>query len=162
MAASVAAGPLALASSAAVGGMRSMARGNVTELEDRAALSILHQRLVLHVNGARSATQDATLFAAGARIALDEGVRRLDLAEGGDSMAIERAPGGRTATLHVRHLVRSESSLRPDCTEARMAIAQGCGTVRSADERALRIDCIKATDGWKVRSLSFDKTELDA
>jgi len=131
--------------------MHRIAYTELSEAQVKAALRSLHERLVVHVSAGASA---ADLFPPDARIELGDAVRRLDGAGGAQSLSIERAPDGHTATLYARHAIRSEISLLPDCTEARMAIAQGCGVVRSSEVRLLRIDAVKTQEGWKVRRLA--------
>ena len=134
--------------------MHRIAYTELSEAQVKAALRSLHERLVADVNAGHVSAPAADLFTPDARIELGDAVRRLDGAGGAQSLSIERAPDGHTATLYARHAIRSEISLLPDCTEARMAIAQGCGVVRSSEVRLLRIDAVKTQEGWKVRRLA--------
>jgi len=144
--------PLAAISTGAAADSGLELRSRIVELEDVEAIRDLHMRLVRQFNAGTLDSRAREMFAAAPQLELADTVRRLDPATDGDAIEVVRAADGLSATARSRHLIRSETSLNPDCAIAEMAIAQGDGMIRSCETGWLVNTLLKQDDDkWKVK-----------
>jgi hypothetical protein len=112
----------------------------LAQLEDEAAVRAAHQRWMRDNSGA---------------LALLKGATALAPDHEAEPLAIEIACGGRSAIVRQPCIVESASALEPDCTFARMALAQGNSCMRQTERRMLSAELVKSDDGWIVANGAF-------
>ena len=136
------AAPIAAVSVPAVALADDELKTRIKRLEDEAAIRELHRSWLRQVN-------------AGERDGLvEEAVRRIMVDHAGASDKIELAADGRSAVGYFDCAVEVEIPLAAECTLARMAHAQGHGTVRQTERRVLRVDYANISGTWKIASVA--------
>jgi hypothetical protein len=126
----------------------------LARLEDENSIRKLQRDWLQRVNGAGVERSAETLGPQAAR-SLDGAVSRILLEDAGDPDAIELAEDGMTAVGRYPCLVETECTLEQDCTFARMAHAQGHGTVTGRKRHLLAVTYAKRKDGWTIDAVEF-------
>jgi hypothetical protein len=137
------AAPIAAAAVPAVALADDRLKARVERLENEAAIRELHQSWLRQVN-----TDECHAL-------LDDAVRRITADHAGVPDRIEIAADGRSAVGYFECAVELEARLTTDCTLAQMAHAQGHGTLRRTERRALRVEYTNISGTWKIASVAL-------
>jgi hypothetical protein len=135
------AAPIAAASLPAAALADDELKTRTKRLEAEAAIRELHQSWLRRAN---TGERDALL---------EDTVRRITVDHAGASDHIELAADGRSAVGYFDCAVEVEIPLSTEGTLAQMAHAQGHGTVRRTERRALRVDYTNIGGTWKIASV---------
>jgi hypothetical protein len=118
-------------------------KARLTRLEEEAALRALHESWLRRVNAGE---RDAVL---------DDAVCRITADHTGTPDRIEIAADGRSAVGYFDYVVELQTPLAKESTLARMAHAQGHGSLRCTERRMLTVDYTKTGGSWEIAKVAL-------